>query len=150
MAVALSWLVKYLPQDIDIQRRLRDEVCAVFGPGSDEDGPLDFETLSGPERVPVLEAVVAESLRCAQIAPNVVRELVNDQVILDTSRKAPNCLSQLDLSTRKSLIGVRTQKAGGQADDSGRMDHLTVRQGRAFRSGSDSAHALGNALRWVK
>ncbi|KAG8718024.1 hypothetical protein FRC08_006113 [Ceratobasidium sp. 394] len=81
-AVVLTWIVKYLAQDLDIQRRLHDEVCAAFGPGSDEDEPLDFETLSDTERVPVLEAVVAESLRCAQIAPNIVRELVNDEVIL--------------------------------------------------------------------
>ncbi|KAG8773705.1 hypothetical protein FRC12_002366 [Ceratobasidium sp. 428] len=81
-AVELAWLVKYLPRDIDLQRRLHEQICAALGPGSDEDGYLDFETLNDSGKVPLLEAVVAESLRCAQIASNVVRELLNDEVIL--------------------------------------------------------------------
>jgi hypothetical protein len=54
--------------DAEIQRRLHDEVCAVFGPELDEDMPLDFELLDDSEKVPVLEAVVAETLRCAKVA----------------------------------------------------------------------------------
>ncbi|KAG8768913.1 hypothetical protein FRC12_005280 [Ceratobasidium sp. 428] len=81
-AVELAWLVKYLPRDIDLQRRLHEQICAALGPGSDEDGYLDFEILNDSGKVPLLEAVVAESLRCAQIASNVVRELLNDEVIL--------------------------------------------------------------------
>ncbi|KAG8716302.1 hypothetical protein FRC09_015897 [Ceratobasidium sp. 395] len=85
-AVELAWLVKYLPRDIDLQRRLHEQICAALGPGSDEDGYLDFETLNDSGKVPLLEAVVAESLRCAQIASNVTtfsaNTVLNDEVIL--------------------------------------------------------------------
>ncbi|KAG8698556.1 hypothetical protein FRC09_007176 [Ceratobasidium sp. 395] len=81
-AVELAWLVKYLSHDVDLQRRLHAEVYAAFGSGLDEDGPLEFEILNDSGKVPLLEAVVAESLRCAQIAANVVRQLTNDEVIM--------------------------------------------------------------------
>ncbi|KAG9120942.1 hypothetical protein FRC07_003311 [Ceratobasidium sp. 392] len=80
-AVELSWLVKYLPLDIGLQRRLHEEVCTAFGPGS-EDGQFDFEVINDPEKVPLLEAVVVESMRCAQIITGMVRELTNDEVVL--------------------------------------------------------------------
>ncbi|KAG8746639.1 hypothetical protein FRC10_004242 [Ceratobasidium sp. 414] len=73
-AATLAWLVKFLPMDVDIQRRLHDEVCTVFGPDPDDDQPLNFEVLDNPGRVPVLEAVVAETLRCAKVASSSGRE----------------------------------------------------------------------------
>ncbi|KAG8738324.1 hypothetical protein FRC10_006995 [Ceratobasidium sp. 414] len=73
-AATLSWLFKYLPLDADIQQRLHDELCAAFGPVSDEEGPLDFNILNDSSKVPVLEAVVAETQRCAMIVPIVGRE----------------------------------------------------------------------------
>ncbi|KAG8746238.1 hypothetical protein FRC12_014332, partial [Ceratobasidium sp. 428] len=78
---ALSWLLKYLTLDKDIQQRLHDEVCAAFGPGSDECAPLDFNILNDSRRVPVLEAVVAETLRCARTASVVCRDLIADEVV---------------------------------------------------------------------
>lgn len=69
-ASALAWHVKFLPQDPEIQRRLHDEVCAIFG----QDGELNFEAIDDSERVPVLEAVVAETLRCAKVGSLTGRE----------------------------------------------------------------------------
>ncbi|KAG9077180.1 hypothetical protein FS749_010965, partial [Ceratobasidium sp. UAMH 11750] len=79
-SAALSWLLKYLSLDTDIQRRLHDELCAAFGPVSGGDEPLDFSVLNDSSRLPILEAVVAETLRCAMIAPAIGRE--SDEVIL--------------------------------------------------------------------
>lgn len=69
-ASALAWLVKFLPQDPEIQRQLRNKVCAIFG----QDGELNYEAIDDSERVPVLEAVVAETLRCAQLVAQTGRE----------------------------------------------------------------------------
>ncbi|KAJ1304877.1 hypothetical protein OPQ81_006011 [Rhizoctonia solani] len=82
-AASLAWLVKFLPRDAEIQRRLHEEVCAVFGPEMDSNEPMDFNLLDDPERVPILEAVVAETLRCAGVASLTGRELIQDEVISD-------------------------------------------------------------------
>ncbi|CUA76949.1 Putative cytochrome P450 CYP13A10 [Caenorhabditis elegans] [Rhizoctonia solani] len=81
-AAALKWMVKYLPTDIDIQHRLHDEVCSVFGQELNADEPLDFNLLDDTERVPVLEAVVAETLRCAGVGSLVSRDLLQDEMVL--------------------------------------------------------------------
>ncbi|KAG9075379.1 hypothetical protein FRC06_010126 [Ceratobasidium sp. 370] len=81
-AATLLWLFKYLPLDTEIQQRLYDELCTAFGPVSDEEGPLDFNILNDSSKVPVLEAIVAETQRCAMIVPIVGRELVADEIIL--------------------------------------------------------------------
>ncbi|GAB1517990.1 hypothetical protein RhiTH_001047 [Rhizoctonia solani] len=73
-ASALRWLVKYLATDPQIQRRLHEEVCSVFNRDGDATGPLDFELLDDSDRVPVLEAVVAETLRHAGIGSLIARE----------------------------------------------------------------------------
>ncbi|KAG8683425.1 hypothetical protein FRC09_016088 [Ceratobasidium sp. 395] len=73
-AATFSWLLKYLPLDAKIQQRLHDEVCAAFDSGSDRDGPLDFNILSDSGKLPVLEAVVAETLRCAMTGTITGRE----------------------------------------------------------------------------
>ena len=70
MASTLAWHVKYLTRDPDIQRRLHNEVCVVLG----HEGELKVEAIDDSERLPMLEAVVAETLRCAQVAPMIMRE----------------------------------------------------------------------------
>ncbi|KAG9082051.1 hypothetical protein FS749_007147 [Ceratobasidium sp. UAMH 11750] len=81
-ASALAWLVKFLATDADIQRRLRHEMCTIFGPESNPDAPLNFNALDDAGRVPILEAVVAETLRCAKVGSLTGRELTGDEVIL--------------------------------------------------------------------
>ncbi|KAH7317991.1 cytochrome P450 [Rhizoctonia solani] len=81
-ASALRWLVKYFPTDPEIQQRLHEEVCDVFGQEENTDKLLDFDLLDDPERVPVLEAVVAETLRCAGVASLISREFLQDEMIL--------------------------------------------------------------------
>ncbi|KAF8750706.1 cytochrome P450 [Rhizoctonia solani] len=73
-AASLGWLVKFLPQDPEIQLRLHNEVCNVFGPGTESDEFLDFNLLDDHIRVPILEAVVAETLRCASVAAIISRD----------------------------------------------------------------------------
>ncbi|CAE6466135.1 unnamed protein product [Rhizoctonia solani] len=80
-AASLAWLVKFLPKDTEIQHRLYDELCSVFGPEMDLDQPLDFNLLDDHERVPILEAVVAETLRCAGVGSLTGRELIQDEII---------------------------------------------------------------------
>jgi cytochrome P450 len=70
-ASSLAWLVKFLPQDAEIQRRLHNEMYSVFGPGTNS---LDFNLLDDHERVPILEAVVVETLRCAGVGSLTGRE----------------------------------------------------------------------------
>ncbi|CAE6466128.1 unnamed protein product [Rhizoctonia solani] len=84
-ASTLSWLVKYLPDDPEIQQRLHEEMCNVFGADADADSNkgLNFDLLDDPERVPILEAVVAETMRCAAVAAFVGRELLKDEIILN-------------------------------------------------------------------
>ncbi|KAH7334102.1 cytochrome P450 [Rhizoctonia solani] len=78
----LRWLVKYLPQNPEIQHRLHNEVCSVFGQADDMSEPFDFHLLDDPERVPLLEAVVAETLRCAGVGAQIGRELIQDEIIM--------------------------------------------------------------------
>ncbi|CAE6509727.1 unnamed protein product [Rhizoctonia solani] len=81
-AASLAWLVKFLPKDSEIQHRLHDELCSVFGPEMYLDQPLDFNLLDDHEHLPVLEAVVAETLRCAGVGSLTGRELIQDEIIL--------------------------------------------------------------------
>jgi cytochrome P450 len=69
-AATLSWLVKYMATDPDIQRRLHDEVCKTF---SDELEVMALETIDDTEMMPILEAVTTETLRCATPAGGVRR-----------------------------------------------------------------------------
>ncbi|CAE6374587.1 unnamed protein product [Rhizoctonia solani] len=80
-AVSLTWLFKYIATNAEIQHRLHDEVCAVFGPDG-ESAHLDFKLLDDPERVPILESVVAETMRCAGVSAIIARDLLQDEVIL--------------------------------------------------------------------
>ncbi|CAE6448841.1 unnamed protein product [Rhizoctonia solani] len=82
-ATSLAWLVKFLPKDAEIQRRLHDELCSVLGPEMDSNESLDFNLLDDHKRVPVLEAVVAETLRCAGVGSLTGRELIQDEIISD-------------------------------------------------------------------
>ncbi|KAH7317990.1 cytochrome P450 [Rhizoctonia solani] len=81
-ASTLSWLLKYLPTDAEIQRRLHEELCKVFGQGENASEVVEFKLLDDPERVPILEAVVAETLRCAGVASLIPRQLLQDEMIL--------------------------------------------------------------------
>ncbi|KAG8773707.1 hypothetical protein FRC12_002368 [Ceratobasidium sp. 428] len=71
-AAALTWLVKFLALDAELQRRLREEIYMALG--SDSDTPLDFNVLDDAERMPILAAVVAETLRCAKVGSITGRE----------------------------------------------------------------------------
>lgn len=72
-ATTLSWLVKYLPTDPEIQRQLHKEVTAVFGSDSDDAFQVALEQFDNVEQLPVLEAVVVETLRCACVAAGLGR-----------------------------------------------------------------------------
>ncbi|CAE6423362.1 unnamed protein product [Rhizoctonia solani] len=97
-AVSLSWLFKYLSTNANVQRQLHDEMCAVFGP-SEESNNLDFDLLDNSERVPILESVVAETMRCAGVAAIIARDLLQDEVIL--GRHVP-----------KGTLSISTQNYG--------------------------------------
>ncbi|QRV94335.1 cytochrome P450 family protein [Ceratobasidium sp. AG-Ba] len=73
-ASALAWLVKFLASDAEVQRQLHEEMTAVLGPDLSHDAELDYNALDSAERVPVLEAVVAETLRCANVGSLTGRE----------------------------------------------------------------------------
>ncbi|KAG9076153.1 hypothetical protein FRC06_009672 [Ceratobasidium sp. 370] len=122
-AATLAWLVKFLPLDIDIQRQLHDEVCTVFGPDPEDDQPLNFEVLDNPGRVPVLEAVVAETLRCAKVASSSGRE------------------------PHKNPTGVQTQKPGVQAAGCGLTGRSTAPLDPTSHSDSVRVRALDNGSR---
>ena len=61
-----------MPMDPEIQRRLHKEVTAVFGPDSD-DFEVALEQLDNIEQLPILEAVVVETLRYACLAGSIGR-----------------------------------------------------------------------------
>ncbi|KAG8714345.1 hypothetical protein FRC11_008829 [Ceratobasidium sp. 423] len=68
----LAWFVKYMPQDPEIQRRLHNEMRDIFDRNK-EDQSQCLAELNNPEKVPILEAVTAETLRCAQVTSATVR-----------------------------------------------------------------------------
>lgn len=72
-ATTLSWLVKYLPTDPEIQRQLHKEVVTVFGSGSGDPFQVALEQFDNVEQLPVLEAVVVETQRCACVAAGIGR-----------------------------------------------------------------------------
>lgn len=72
-ATTLSWLVKYLPTDPEIQHRLHKEVVGVFGSHSDDMFQVALEQFDNVEQLPLLEAVVVETQRCACIAAGIGR-----------------------------------------------------------------------------
>ncbi|CAE6415513.1 unnamed protein product [Rhizoctonia solani] len=76
----LAWFVKYMPQDPEIQQRLYNEMRVIFE-GKKEDTSQCLADLNNPDKVPILEAVMAETLRCAQVTSATVRSLLNDDVI---------------------------------------------------------------------
>ncbi|CAE6523753.1 unnamed protein product [Rhizoctonia solani] len=84
-ASAIKWMLKYLPKNAEVQRRLHEEMCSVFGQDKNGGELMDFKLLDDPERVPMLEAVVAETLRCAGVGSLISRASVivlQDEVIL--------------------------------------------------------------------
>ncbi|QRV94359.1 cytochrome P450 family protein [Ceratobasidium sp. AG-Ba] len=79
-AATLAWMVKYLVLDLELQKKLHNEICAAFG--SDNGQPLDFQVIDNSGSVPILEAVVAETQRCAGVGSQISREIIDDEVIL--------------------------------------------------------------------
>ncbi|KAG8681834.1 hypothetical protein FRC11_000611, partial [Ceratobasidium sp. 423] len=75
-------LTEYLSVNPEIQYRLHREVGSVFGLDEGSHEPLDFNLLDDPERLPLLEAVVVETLRCAGVGAQIARELIQDEHIL--------------------------------------------------------------------
>jgi cytochrome P450 len=73
MASVLSWFVKFMPKDPEIQRRLHDEVCSVFGDDNDNGPPMNPNVVGDAEKLPILEAVATETLRCARVAHAISR-----------------------------------------------------------------------------
>ncbi|QRW21757.1 cytochrome P450 family protein [Rhizoctonia solani] len=76
----LAWFVKYMPKDAEIQRQLHNEMRTVFD-ANKEDTSKYLADLNDPDKVPILEAVMAETLRCAQVTSATVRSLLNDDII---------------------------------------------------------------------
>ncbi|KAG8978705.1 hypothetical protein FRC05_009978 [Tulasnella sp. 425] len=67
-AMALQWGMKFLTEAPDVQRTLHEELLATIGDEA-EGRPLTFDKMMSPEKMPYLEAVVAEILRFALVAP---------------------------------------------------------------------------------
>lgn len=63
-SAVLFWFVKYMPLDAEIQHRLYEEVANVFG---NDLSSITLDVLEDYGKVPVLEAVVTETLRCAMV-----------------------------------------------------------------------------------
>jgi hypothetical protein len=61
-----------MPQDPEIQQRLHNEMCDIFDSNKDDVSKCLAE-LNSPDKVPILEAVMAETLRCAQVTSATVR-----------------------------------------------------------------------------
>ncbi|KAF8750715.1 Cytochrome P450 [Rhizoctonia solani] len=80
----LAWFVKYMPKDAEIQRQLHNEMRTVFD-ANKEDTSKYLADLNDPDKVPILEAVMAETLRCAQVTSATVRsrEWIIDNYISD-------------------------------------------------------------------
>ncbi|KAF8694124.1 cytochrome P450, partial [Rhizoctonia solani] len=76
----LAWFVKYMPKDPEIQRQLHNEMRTVFDANKDDPSKY-LADLNDPDKVPILEAVMAETLRCAQVTSATVRSLLNDDII---------------------------------------------------------------------
>ncbi|KAG8681172.1 hypothetical protein FRC08_015802 [Ceratobasidium sp. 394] len=81
-SATMFWFVKYMALDAEIQRRLHDEVCRAFGRDVDDISSMTLSILEDSEKVPILEAVVAETLRCAMTGGAIGRYLTDDEIIL--------------------------------------------------------------------
>lgn len=64
-AATLAWFIKYLPTDPEIQHLLHKEVTDVFGLDSGDAFQVTLDQLDNVEQLPILEAVVVETQRCA-------------------------------------------------------------------------------------
>ncbi|KAG8681476.1 hypothetical protein FRC08_015622 [Ceratobasidium sp. 394] len=106
----LSWFVKYMPQDIDIQRRLHEEVCGAFGSNLTDPASITLEILDDIERMPILEAAAVETLRCAGVAGVFGRRLLSDDVVL--GRRVPKGTDVMILS---SFMGTSESEWGPDA-----------------------------------
>ncbi|KAG9101804.1 hypothetical protein FRC06_002589 [Ceratobasidium sp. 370] len=102
-SATMFWFVKYMALDAEIQRRLHDEVCHVFGRDLDDVSSMTLSILEDSEKIPVLEAVAAETLRCAMTGGAIGRYLTNDEIIMGhrvpkgTPIVNPSAFTQLSL-----------------------------------------------------
>jgi hypothetical protein len=63
----MSWFVKYMQLDVDIQHRLHDEACRIFGNDLDSTSSIDLDVFDNTEKTPILATVATETLRCAKV-----------------------------------------------------------------------------------
>jgi cytochrome P450 len=90
-ANTLAWMIYYLAQDADLQRRLQAEADAVLGEGELLREAADYN------RLPLADAVMGEALRLKPVAPFISAES-NVEVMLGDLRIPAN--TQLFLLTR--------------------------------------------------
>jgi cytochrome P450 len=81
-SVSLSWTLYVLAQRPDVQARLHHEVCSLTL-STDASGcpALSSTQLADLENLPLLDAVVRETLRLYPAVPNALRVAVQDDVL---------------------------------------------------------------------
>ncbi|KAG8951534.1 hypothetical protein FRC03_012498 [Tulasnella sp. 419] len=105
-ASTLTFAVKYLTNNPSVQFKLHEELTSnLVRP---ENRPLTYEEVASGNRTPYLEAVVHEVLRHALVSFAVVREVVEDTVIM--GRHIPKGTEVLFLT---GLAGFRATKSWG-------------------------------------
>jgi cytochrome P450 len=78
----LAWIIFELSQRPDLQLQLRQELSAIQLSSSTQDNePLTVEELSALEKLPLLDAVVRESLRLHAPVPATIRIAERNDVI---------------------------------------------------------------------
>ncbi|QRV95825.1 cytochrome P450 family protein [Ceratobasidium sp. AG-Ba] len=107
---ALAWFVKFIALDFDIQRRLHEETREVFGSSLTDTSSIPFDVLDDSEKTPILEAVLAETLRCALVGAGSRRQLIDDEIIM--GRLAPK---GTDILTLNGLLGLSEAAWGPDA-----------------------------------
>ena len=91
-AATLSWTLHLLSLYPDVQARLSDEIRSVL---LEESNDSESGTLSNPtftkklvSKMPLLDAVIKESMRLYPVAPFVVRKLQHDVSVTDSKESA--------------------------------------------------------------
>ncbi|KAG9121036.1 hypothetical protein FRC07_003184, partial [Ceratobasidium sp. 392] len=100
-SATLFWFVKFVALDAEIQRRLHNEVLEVFGHSLNNTSSMSLSVLEDSEKMPVLEAVIVETLRCAMTSGAIGRCLTSDEIIM--GRRVPK---GTDLIIPIALMGM--------------------------------------------
>jgi cytochrome P450 len=79
-ASSISWALKYLTDNPDIQDRLRKSLKTVFPTASASNPPLASDLMTAS--LPYLDAVITEVLRCSNTGPVSFRQTIQDCNIL--------------------------------------------------------------------